>query len=126
MTSYVPDEVSLFLFSSAVHVPHRIHYDHAFAAQEGHPALVVHGTLQAAWLMERADAIATQRQARLTSFTYRNVEVALLGDRFEVEVTEQHTSGDGNVELTMLVRSERTGRPTTIATAVIGADPPAP
>jgi hydroxyacyl-ACP dehydratase HTD2-like protein with hotdog domain len=40
----------LFLFSAATHNPHRVHYDRAYAALEGHDDILVHGPLQGAWL----------------------------------------------------------------------------
>lgn len=42
----------LFLFSAATYNAHRIHYDKAYAAEEGHPDLLVHGPLQGGWLAQ--------------------------------------------------------------------------
>ncbi len=42
----------LFLYSAATWNPHRIHYDRAQAAAEGHPDVLVHGPLQGAWLTQ--------------------------------------------------------------------------
>lgn len=42
----------LFLFSAATNNAHRIHYDKAYAAIEGHPDVLVHGPLQGAWLAQ--------------------------------------------------------------------------
>ena len=39
--------VALFRFSALTYNAHRIHYDGAYAAEEGYPGLVVHGPLQA-------------------------------------------------------------------------------
>lgn len=41
------DPVVLFRFSALTYNAHRIHYDLAYAEQEGYPDLVVHGPLQA-------------------------------------------------------------------------------
>ena len=41
------DPVVLFRFSALTYNAHRIHYDAAYAAEEGYPGLVVHGPLQA-------------------------------------------------------------------------------
>ncbi|GAB3449428.1 MaoC family dehydratase N-terminal domain-containing protein [Phycicoccus ginsengisoli] len=41
------DPVLLFRFSALTYNAHRIHYDQAYAADEGYPGLVVHGPLQA-------------------------------------------------------------------------------
>ena len=44
------DELRMFFFSAATNNGHRIHYDLPYAQSEGHPALLVHGPLQAAWM----------------------------------------------------------------------------
>lgn len=41
------DQVVLFRFSALTYNAHRIHYDAAYATEEGYPDLVVHGPLQA-------------------------------------------------------------------------------
>jgi 3-methylfumaryl-CoA hydratase len=46
------DSVLLFRFSALTYNAHRIHYDTAYAAQEGYPGLVVHGPLQALMMGE--------------------------------------------------------------------------
>jgi 3-methylfumaryl-CoA hydratase len=50
-TEVHPDSVLLFRFSALTGNAHRIHYDQAYAREEGYPGLVVHGPLQAIWLM---------------------------------------------------------------------------
>lgn len=48
-----PDPLDLFLYSAAVWLPHRIHYDLRHTTQaEGHPGLVVQGPLQGVYLMQ--------------------------------------------------------------------------
>ncbi len=52
---FTPDEVDLFRFSAVTFNGHRIHYDHPYATGvEGYPALVVHGPLIAAKLLDLA------------------------------------------------------------------------
>lgn len=49
------DPVLLFRFSALTYNAHRIHYDAAYASEaEKYPGLVVHGPLQAIWMMEAA------------------------------------------------------------------------
>lgn len=49
------DPVMLFRFSALTYNAHRIHYDAAYASEvEKYPGLVVHGPLQAIWMMEAA------------------------------------------------------------------------
>ena len=48
-----PDAMDLFLFSAAVWLPHRIHYDQDYTQNvEGHPGILVHGPLQGVYLMQ--------------------------------------------------------------------------
>ncbi|MDR1999435.1 MAG: hypothetical protein LBQ06_05785 [Frankiaceae bacterium] len=64
-----PDPVLLFRFSALTYNAHRIHYDRDYATTvEGHPGLVVHGPLQALYMLEAAAAV---RGARATSFDFR-------------------------------------------------------
>jgi 3-methylfumaryl-CoA hydratase len=52
---FTPNEVDLFRFSAVTFNGHRIHYDHPYATGvEGYPALVVHGPLIAAKLLDLA------------------------------------------------------------------------
>jgi 3-methylfumaryl-CoA hydratase len=47
-TIWTPSSVNLFRFSAATFNAHRIHYDHTYVtAEEGYPALVVHGPFTA-------------------------------------------------------------------------------
>ena len=67
-----PDAVDLFLYSAAVWLPHRIHYDEPYTTQvEDHPALLVQGPLQGVYL---AQLLAEQfgAAAQITSFTFRH------------------------------------------------------
>lgn len=48
-----PDAMDLFLFSAAIWLPHRIHYDQDYTQNvEGHPGILVHGPLQGVYLMQ--------------------------------------------------------------------------
>ena len=70
-TLWIPGPVELFRFSAVTFNAHRIHYDLAYAqAEEGYPALVVHGPLTAVRLF----AFAQRRQRSGVSprrFTFR-------------------------------------------------------
>jgi hydroxyacyl-ACP dehydratase HTD2-like protein with hotdog domain len=67
------DEVDLFLFSAACWLPHRIHYDKAFAVSEGLSDVPVHGPLQAAWLSQLADEWAREHGRVLRRFSVRHL-----------------------------------------------------
>jgi 3-methylfumaryl-CoA hydratase len=65
------DPVLLFRYSALTYNGHRIHYDRAYAmGAESYPGLVVHGPLQATWLLEYAAEILGCPPAR---FTFRGV-----------------------------------------------------
>lgn len=64
-----PDSVLLFRFSALTYNAHRIHYDRDYARDvEGYPGLVVHGPLQALYMLEAA---AAARGERATEFEFR-------------------------------------------------------
>ena len=71
----VVDPMVLFRFSALTYNAHRIHYDSAYAVEEGYPGLVVHGPMQALLMGEclrRAEvAMVNQEFAyRLVAPTY--------------------------------------------------------
>jgi len=76
----IPNETALFLFSAATWNPHRIHYDRDYAHAEGHKDIVVHGSLQANWLVEAM--LSWSPRARLTSVSFRNVAPAFVHQSF--------------------------------------------
>lgn len=66
------DPVVLFRFSAVTFNGHRIHYDRDYAiTTEKYPGLVVHGPLQAIWLMEAAKAWFPDR--RPATFRFRGM-----------------------------------------------------
>ena len=67
-----PDAMDLFLYSAAVWLPHRIHYDVPHTTgTEGHPGLLVQGPLQGVFLMQLI-AANLGPAATVTSFTFRH------------------------------------------------------
>ncbi len=66
----VPDDLLLFRYSALTFNGHRIHYDRRYVTEvEGYPGLIVHGPLQATYLL---DLIARERATdRLQSFAFR-------------------------------------------------------
>jgi hydroxyacyl-ACP dehydratase HTD2-like protein with hotdog domain len=79
-----PDGLDLFLFSAALWLPHRIHYDLEFARSEGHAGLVVHGPLQVARLLELAALWRDGGETRFVSAEFRHVSPACVGDRLRL------------------------------------------
>jgi len=87
---WVPGTVELLRFSAVTFNAHRIHYDLPYAqAEEGYPALVVHGPLTAARLFafarERCGAGAAPRSFRFRAyaplFADQSVQIVAVGDR---------------------------------------------
>jgi hydroxyacyl-ACP dehydratase HTD2-like protein with hotdog domain len=78
--SWEPDDVDLFLFSAALWLPHRIHYDRAFAESEGHRGLVIHGPFQIARLVEAASAWCRPLGGKVVRTEFRHVASAYAGD----------------------------------------------
>lgn len=72
-----PDTVLLFRYSALTMNGHRIHYDRPYAMQEeGYPALVVHGPLQATMLI----ALAAQKLDQpIAGFEFRGQQPAFDG-----------------------------------------------
>lgn len=72
-----PDPVLLFRYSALTMNGHRIHYDRPYATgEEGYPALVVHGPLQATLLIDLA---RRNLQAPITGFEFRGLAPAFDG-----------------------------------------------
>jgi 3-methylfumaryl-CoA hydratase len=79
----LPDPVLLFRFSALTGNAHRIHYDLPYALQqEGYPGLVVHGPLQAIWLIGHL-----QQELAIvpTRFEYRAHRPAIAGRPLRLE-----------------------------------------
>lgn len=83
------DAVDIFLFSAACWLAHRIHYDSAFAREEGLDEIPVPGPLQSAWLAQLAEEWARSRGRRVVTMQVRNVRPAYPG-----EYVAELTSGD--------------------------------
>jgi 3-methylfumaryl-CoA hydratase len=82
-TQVLPDPVLLFRFSALTGNAHRIHYDLSYARQqEGYPDLVVHGPLQAIWLIGRLAQEVAVAPAR---FEYRAHRPAIAGRALRLE-----------------------------------------
>ena len=79
----LPDPVLLFRFSALTGNAHRIHYDLPYACgQEGYPGLVVHGPLQAIWLIGCSQQELGIVPAR---FEYRAHRPAIAGRTLRLE-----------------------------------------
>ena len=72
-----PSATLLFRYSALTFNGHRIHYDAAYATgEEGYAGLVVHGPMQATWLLNAAATLAGASPRR---FTYRGLSPLIAG-----------------------------------------------
>ncbi len=99
-----PGSVMLFRFSALTLNGYRIHYDQAYARDEGYPDLVVHAPLLALLLHDGA-----QRRLSLTptAFEYRARTPLFAGEAIRVEGASEHAGAlvwargeDGRVAMT--------------------------
>ena len=111
--SLVPDEVLLFRYSALTFNAHRIHYDLPYATQqEGYPALVVHGPLQATLLLDLVQRHAPD--AVVTEFRFRGMRPAFCGRRLTL-------AGQRDGQTVRLIASDDLGHTTMEASAVLGS-----
>jgi 3-methylfumaryl-CoA hydratase len=78
-----PDPVLLFRYSALTFNGHRIHYDLPYATGvEGYAGLVVHGPMQALWMLNLATDILGREPARLR---YRGLSPLICGVPVRIE-----------------------------------------
>lgn len=109
-----PTALQLFRYSAATWNAHKIHYDPAYAAQEGHPGVLVHSHLHAAFLTRACDGWAGPLALRALS--YRIVRPATPADSLTVEGTVVDRREDGPAVHLMVQLVERNGDGDTCAT----------
>ncbi|PTW61041.1 3-methylfumaryl-CoA hydratase [Breoghania corrubedonensis] len=79
----------LFRYSALTFNGHRIHYDHPYATGvEGYAGLVVHGPLQATWMLNMASDLVG---GTLRTFAYRGLSPLICGAPAIVEAREAET-----------------------------------
>lgn len=82
-----PDPVLLFRYSAVTFNGHRIHYDMPYAtAVEGYDGLVVHGPLQALWMLNLSTTILG---CLPHSFRYRGLAPLICGNAVQIEARHQ-------------------------------------
>ena len=87
--SFVPTEVQLLRFSAATWNPHRIHYDQAYAAEEGYAGVLVQSHLHASFLAETVMRWAPPA-AVIRRFSWSNRAVAVPGDTLTCSGRVEH------------------------------------
>lgn len=104
-----PDPTLLFRFSALTFNGHRIHYDYPYATEvEGYEGLVVHGPMQAVWMLNLATHLMGHLPAR---FSYRGLSPLICGAPVAIEAR----AATGGLELR--VRREADGVATMAARA---------
>lgn len=103
------DEVDLFMFSAALWLPHRIHYDRDFAHSDGHANLLVHGPLQIALLTELVADSAAREGRMVSHIAFRHHAPALVGKTYRLEVAEPNSSNDGQADIECATVDVETG-----------------
>jgi 3-methylfumaryl-CoA hydratase len=106
---FVVDPVVLFRFSALTYNAHRIHYDSAYAAEEGYPDLVVHGPLQALLMGEliRRGGASMRGQEfayRLVAPTFGAQRLTITTDTHRLGVTAQVRDQGGRITATSTLR----------------------
>ena len=82
-----PDTTLLFRYSALTFNGHRIHYDLDYArAVEQYPGLVVHGPLQATWLLQFASSLFGRPPA---SFSFRGQSPLFHDDLIEIHARKE-------------------------------------
>lgn len=120
-----PTPLQLFRYSAVTWNGHKIHYDAAYAAEEGHPGILVHSHLHAAFLARACTRWAGPLSVQKLS--YRVVRPATPADRLTVTgtVTARKEEADGVRLVVELVESNAEGRSCATGTATLrvsGAD----
>lgn len=104
-----PSSTLLFRYSALTFNGHRIHYDYPYATEvEGYAGLVVHGPLQATWMLAMATSLFGRPPRR---FSYRGLSPLICDTPIAVEASQ---NDDG---LALRIRRETDGGLTMQATA---------
>ncbi|ADU49625.1 acyl dehydratase [Intrasporangium calvum] len=87
-----PTHVQLFRFSAITWNAHRIHYDQAYAAEEGYPDVLVQSHLHGCFLVQTVMSWAGPR-ATLHRFRWQNRHLATPGDKLRCTGTVTAVEG---------------------------------
>lgn len=91
MGKLTPDPILLFRYSALTFNSHRIHYDQGYACNtEGYPGIVVHGPLQATWLLNLAAKIVGKPPRR---FSFRGLAPVTAGSSISLFHAGDKNSG---------------------------------
>ncbi len=105
--TFLPTNVSIFLFGVAYWAPHRVHYDREWARSEGYDNVLVTAPLITGYIVRMlTDWAGTETS--LKQITTRNLLPAFAGDKLEVrgKVTAKDSSGRLKVVLSVMKNGE--------------------
>ena len=115
------DEVDLFLFSAALWLPHRIHYDRDYTRAEGHEDLLVHGPLQAAIATEMIARHVRSSELRVCHISYRHVAPAFVNSTLAfAALPDPEDSGSAAGSFAVTVGDAESGQPMTRGVVEVG------
>ncbi len=108
--------LQLFRYSAVTWNPHRIHFDEAYAREEGHAGLALHSHLRAAlalrcvseglgpgWQVTKVSYRLRRPVYAPADLAYTARVTAVDGDSLTLELIEEHPSGDVGFEGTVRV-----------------------
>ena len=108
--SHFADPVLLFRYSALTFNGHRIHYDRDYVTKvEGYPGLIVHGPLQAAFIVELAARLHDGTAPK--KFSYRGLQPLFEGSEFSINANDTKAGMD-------LWTANSAGQPTMKGNAV--------
>ncbi len=110
-----PTTVSLFMFSAAMWLTHRIHFDYNFARSVGLKDIVVHGPLQGSYLVQMITDWLGEN-GTLRRLSYRHHTPAFPGDVLTctgVVKDKRAEYGKGCLELDLLIENQNKERLTS-------------
>jgi hydroxyacyl-ACP dehydratase HTD2-like protein with hotdog domain len=120
-----PSPLALFRFSAVTWNSHRIHYDEAFAREEGHDGLLVQSTLRGHQLLTVVQGWLGERGS-VSAFSWRNLRPALAGREVMCRgrVSGGHVTGSAVTLTVELQELDGAGRPGAAGTATVQLERP--
>ncbi len=107
-----PTTVSLFMFGAVTWITHRIHFDYNFARSRGLHDVVVHGPLQAGYLIQMITEWLGE-SGTLRKLSYRHHMPAFPGDVLTctgVVKDKRAEDGKGCLEVELLIKNQHDER----------------
>jgi hydroxyacyl-ACP dehydratase HTD2-like protein with hotdog domain len=117
-----PTNVDVFILGTAYWTTHRIHYDQAWARQEGYVDVVITGVVMYGWV-ERALLAWAGSPHCARRFNFRHTGLACIGDTLEVKLTVKDVhvdDGTTQVDVGISITKTPDGSQILQGTATVG------